>query len=568
MSLQQNTTGSASSSGAASVSARSNQRSLGSIVQCKHCKGCIIIIDLKIYFTKVVYEMTYCLTYLLLALSSHVYHVIAKPPNIVFILADDYGFHDIGYHGSAIKTPVLDQLAAEGVKLENYYVQPICSPTRSQLMTGKYQIHTGLQHSIIWCPQTSCLPDNDVTIAQRLKSLGYSTHIVGKWHIGFARKKCWPTRKGFDSFFGYLTGQADYYTHVQEGVSMPGFDVPKDWHYGVDMRDNDKAVKSLNGTYGTFIFADKAHDVIMNHNVSKPLFLYMALQAVHAPLQVPDHYKMPYAYMKDSNRSTYAGMVASMDEAVGNLTQSLKKRGLWENTIVVFSTDNGGEIHQGGNNWPLRGWKHSLWEGGIHGVGFISGPLVPKKVQGSVYNGLMHVSDWFPTLVEGVAGGEIHDLKLDGHNMWKSISEGIASPRKEILHNIDPLQPQPYPKISGKQLASGTFDTSIRSAIRVGDWKLITGDPGNSSWIAPPESDIKAPIPTDPKDKTLWLFNIIDDPYEYNDLSELRPDIVNELYQRLVFYANGSLPVNFPPPDVRANPALHDDMWSDWIYDE
>ncbi|XP_071945721.1 arylsulfatase B-like isoform X2 [Antedon mediterranea] len=510
-------------------------------------------------------EMKY-LVFLFLALSCH---VTAKPPNIVFILADDYGYHDIGYHQSAIKTPVLDKLAAEGIKLENYYVQPICSPTRSQLMTGKYQIHTGLQHSIIWCPQTSCIPDNDVTMAQGLKSLGYATHLVGKWHIGFSSKKCWPTRKGFDSFYGYLTGQADYYTHVQEGVSMPGFDVPDDWHYGVDLRDNDKPIKSLNGTYGTFIWNDKAHDVIMNHNTSKPLFLYMALQAVHAPLQVPEHYKKPYEYIKDSNRSTYAGMVASMDEAVGNLTQSLKNKGLWDNTIIVFSTDNGGEIHLGGNNWPLRGWKHSLWEGGIHGVGFVSGPLIPKSVQGSVYNGLMHVSDWFPTLVQGVAGGDLHDLKLDGHDMWTSICNGTDSPRKEILHNIDPLQPRPFPnKMTGSQHTSAMFDTTIRAAIRVGDWKLLTGDPGNSSWIAPPESNIKAPVPTDPKGKFLWLFNIKDDPNEYNDLSALRPDIVYQLTERLAFYANSSLPVFFPPPDVRSNPALHDDMWSDWIYDK
>ncbi|XP_022099670.1 arylsulfatase B-like [Acanthaster planci] len=285
--------------------------------------------------------------------------VNCKPPNIIFILADDYGFRDIGYHGSEIKTPNLDKLAAEGVKLENYYVQPICTPTRSQLMSGKYQIHTGLQHGIIWPEQPDCLPLNDVTLAQKLKELGYATHIVGKWHLGIYKRACWPTRRGFDSYFGFLLGSQDYYTHTA-------------WQ-GYDFRENEIVAWNYTGHYSTTVFTQRAQDIIRQHSQTpnKPFFLYLPFQAVHSPLEVPEQYMIPYSHIQDKFRRIYAGMVACMDEGIGNITQTMDQLGLWEDTVLIFSTDNGGQIAAGGNNWPLRGWKGSLWEGGVGGHGGI-----------------------------------------------------------------------------------------------------------------------------------------------------------------------------------------------------
>ncbi|KAK7474506.1 hypothetical protein BaRGS_00034260 [Batillaria attramentaria] len=293
----------------------------------------------------------------------------AAPPNIVFVLADDLGFHDVGYHGSRIRTPNLDRLAAEGVKLENYY------------------IHTGLQHRHIRSSQPNGLPLDSPTLADQLRVAGYSTHMVGKWHLGFYKSDYLPNNRGFDSFYGFLNGNEDYYTHM----CVDRLDLYQ------DLRPD----RSQNGTYSTHLFTEKAIRVIKTHNQSKPLFLYLAYQAVHGPLEVPDSYTEQYKDIKDTNRKIYAGMVTCMDEGIGALTGALQKAGLWQQTIFIFSTDNGGQRRRGGNNWPLRGNKNSLFEAGVRAVGFVTSPLLQKT--GYVNTRLIHVSDWFPTLV-GIAG--------------------------------------------------------------------------------------------------------------------------------------------------------------------
>ncbi|XP_028987129.1 uncharacterized protein LOC114844165 isoform X1 [Betta splendens] len=193
-----------------------------------------------------------------------------KPPHIIFILTDDQGFNDIGYHNPSIRTPTLDKLAAEGVTLENYYVQPICTPSRSQLLTGRYQIHTGLQHSIIRPRQPSCLPSHLDTLPERLREAGYSTHMVGKWHLGFYRKACLPTRKGFDSFFGSLTGSVDYYSYGScDGPGLCGY----------DLHEDEAVAWGHEGKYSTLLFTQRARKILQNHDpAERPLFLLLSLQ--------------------------------------------------------------------------------------------------------------------------------------------------------------------------------------------------------------------------------------------------------------------------------------------------
>ncbi|XP_071809782.1 arylsulfatase I-like [Asterias amurensis] len=411
--------------------------------------------------TKAMIECTHCWED---PRSAERFSVNSTTEETLLMRSDDYGYNDIGYHGSEIKTPVLDSMAAEGVKLENYYVQPICSPSREQLMTGRYQIHTGHQHFIIRTRMKSCLNLDEITIAQKLKESGYATHYIGKWHLGLYKKACWPTRRGFDTFFGFLLGMQDYYSHISDG--------------GFDFRDQERVAMGVKGKYGTHLFADRAKQIIAQQNTSQPFFMLLSMQAVHIPLQVPAQYLKQYAHIKDIKRKAFAGMTTCMDEAVGTVADALEERGLWNNTVFIFSTDNGGQLSNGGSNWPLKAGKASLWEGGVRAVGFVNSPLLHPRVRGTTSRALMHISDWFPTMLAGLAGGDLNGTKpLDGYNMWTTISQGLPSPRTEILHNIDPFGGHGYP-FPYSLHNNFTFTQTMRAAIRVGDWKLMTGPVG------------------------------------------------------------------------------------------
>ncbi|XP_069510150.1 arylsulfatase I [Ambystoma mexicanum] len=485
----------------------------------------------------------------------------SRPPHIIFILTDDQGFHDVGYHGSDIQTPTLDRLAAEGVKLENYYIQPICTPSRSQLITGRYQIHTGLQHSIIRPRQPNCLPLNQVTLPQKLQEAGYSTHMVGKWHLGFYKKECLPTRRGFDTFLGSLTGNVDYYTY--DNCDGPGV-------CGFDLHEGENVAWDQSGKYSTLLYSQRVSRILAAHNPQEPIFIYVAFQAVHTPLQSPKEYIYRYRNMGNVARRKYAAMVTCMDEAVKNITWALKKYGYYDNTVLVFSSDNGGQTFSGGSNWPLRGRKGTYWEGGIRGLGFVHSPLLKRKRRTS--RALVHITDWYPTLVS-LARGNVSDTEgLDGYNVWPAISEGKSSPRTEILHNIDPLYN--YAKSGSLEEGQGIWNTAVQASIRVGDWKLLTGDPGYSDWIPPqtltnfPGSWWNLERLTDGVPKSVWLFNITADPYERYDRSEQRPDVVKALLMRLVQYNRTALPVRYPAEDPRGNPELNGGAWGPWAGEE
>lgn len=475
-----------------------------------------------------------------------------KKPHIVFILADDLGFNDIGYHNSKIKTEVLDELARTGVRLENYYVQPICTPTRAQLLTGRYDIHTGLQHGIIWPSQANALPNNETTIAAKLKENGYRTHLVGKWHVGFYRKDFVPTRRGFDSFYGFLTGGQDYYTHRNRlGFPKEGYKFLN----GYDFWRNEELVQDIVGDYTTNLFAKEAERIIKKHEPQNPLFLFLSFQAPHAPLQVPKRFLKIYKNIKDRNRRVYAAMVSCMDEAVGNVTRALKERGLWKDTVLIFSSDNGGQVTVGGNNWPLRGWKASLWEGGIRSVGFVNSKLIQKP--GRIHRGLTHVSDWFPTLAH-LAGASVEAIPLDGINQWASISENKPSLREEILHNIDPID-----------TFWGTpdgYSHCRNTALRRGDWKLLIGCPGNGDWV--PAAEMSQPTQSYSNQhniNSVFLFNVTNDPEERDELSEQYPDVVRDLLARIEMYNSTAVPARFPAPDPNSKPSRHGGVWVPWI---
>lgn len=384
--------------------------------------------------------------------------------------------------------------------------------------------------------------------------------MVGKWHLGFYRKHCLPTRRGFHTFFGSLTGSVDYYTFQScDGKALCGF----------DLHDGESVAWNQTGKYATHLYTQKVRKILAMHDSKQPVFILLSLQAAHAPLKPPKSYIYPYRGMGNVPRRKYAATISVVDEAVRNITYALRKYGYYHNSVIVFSSDNGAQPFTGGSNWPLRGRKGTYWEGGVRGVGFIHSPLIRHKRR--ISKELIHITDWFPTLLR-LAGGNIsREQNLDGFDVWPVISEGKASTRFEILHNIDPLQRVfIYPQ-GGKR----HWDTAVQAAIRVGDWKLLTGDPGHGDWI-PPQVLTGFPISwwnlerksVEKEKKSVWLFNITADPCEHNDLAEKRPDVVKKLLLRLAFYNSTAVPVRYPPDDPRADPQRNGGAWRSWVEDK
>ena len=279
------------------------------------------------------------------------------------------------------------------------------------------------------------------------------------------------------------------------------------------------------------------------------------------------------------DRRVFCGMMMALDEGIGNITRRLEARGMMNDTLIVFTTDNGGQNGVGGNNWPLRGNKATVWEGGVRGVGFIHGTML--KNQGSTYNGLLHATDWLPTLVEGVAKLELDGLRgnasiqpLDGFNVWDAVNQNATSPRHEILLTLNPPI-GPDPKHPLKHTSRGT------AAIRVDNWKLIIGQPNcseadwgpsvnvstdkcPSGWVHP--TGIEIPPPANPS--FVWLFDIEKDPLEKNDVHDENPDVVARLRERIEAY--NATHINQVPPgvDPSSNPKNFGGVWTPWVREE
>lgn len=433
-------------------------------------------------------------------------------------------------------------------------------------MTGRYPIHTGLQHEVVHPTNPFGLPLDFQTLPEQLKKVGYATHLVGKWHLGFYKWPYVPTNRGFDSAYGFWDGAEDHYDHTRDKV--------------VDFRNGTEPVLDLNGKYATFEYVKRIEEILDQHDPKQPLFLYMAFQNVHNPIQAPDQYVDKFSFIHQKMRRVHAGMVAVLDEAVGNITKMFKKKGLWENTLTVFSTDNGGEPTYGGYNWPLRGTKHTLWEGGVRGAAFVHGKMLEKT--GVKCEGLLHISDFFPTLIN-LAGGSYdakHPIPIDGFDVWSTLSRGDASPRTEILLNID-NPPSGTSKMLGVNWQG--------MALRKGSMKLLM-NVKNITWFKPPEL---GGVPVDVllskeflKDETneeileqlriyymgnadlldVVLYNITADPEERHDLSTELPDVLKEMKDRMNYYLNTAVPAAYKPADPNAlKEARKHGIWGPWM---
>lgn len=410
----------------------------------------------------------------------------AARPHIVHIVADDLGWGDVGFNGATdIKTPNIDALTAGGARLTQFYVQSMCTPTRAALMTGRYPFRYGLQTAVIPSVSGYGLDTEEWLLPQALKETGYKTAIIGKWHLGHADKKWWPRQRGFDYQYGAMIGELDYFTHDEHGVL--------DW-----FRDNEPVHEQ---GYTTRLLGEDAARLIEEHDVSTPLYLYLAFNAPHTPYQAPQEYIDRFPGIKDPTRRTYAGMVACLDDEIGRVIAAIEKKGIRDNTLIIFHSDNGGtsnpmfagvvadvsKITIPCDNRPFRDGKGSNYEGGTRVCALANWP---GRIKAQKVDGLIHAVDLYPTIA-ALAGASTDKSKpLDGLDMWTVISRGSTSPRTEIVYNIEPY----------------------RAAIRHGDWKLV--------WRTVLPSNVE-------------LFNIAADPSETNNVAAEHPQIVLRLQQRL-----------------------------------
>lgn len=406
-----------------------------------------------------------------------------RRPNIVYILSDDQGWKDVGFHGSDIRTPNIDRLANEGARLERFYAQPMCTPSRAALLTGRYPDRYGLQTLVIPSSGTYGLATDEWLMPQALQAAGYRTAIVGKWHLGHADRKYWPRQRGFDYQYGPIIGEIDYFTHSSHGV--------RDWFR------NNEPVKETG--YVTQLLGDDAVNWIDAQDADTPFFLYLAFTAPHAPYQAPQAYLDKYGHVADPSRRAYSAMITAMDDQIGRVLEALQRRGLRDNTLIVFQSDNGGtrdsrftgEVDMSksvmpADNSPYRDGKASLYEGGTRVVALANWPgHIPP---GTVVNERIHITDMFPTIAALAGASTAESKPLDGLNVWQTISHGAPSPRAQVVYGIEPY----------------------RAAVSDGDWKLV--------W--------KTTLPS-----SVELFNLADDPGEKTNLAAENPEIVAKLKQ-------------------------------------
>ena len=428
-------------------------------------------------------------------------------PHILLILADDLGWRDVGYHGSEIRTPNIDRIAHEGIELDRFYAQPSCSPTRAGLMTGKSPLRVGIDRPISKNERRG-LPRDETILPQHLARLGYQPLMVGKWHLGHYTPDLFPQARGFEHFYGHVTGGIGYWDHNHGG--------------GHDWQRNGETIRETG--YTTRLIADEALRLLENRDVERPLFLFASFNAPHLPNEAPAETIEQYAFIEDEGRRIHAAMVSELDRAIGRLLADFERRGMLDNTLVLFASDNGGSVRAAfpkpltraidsmvwlfgrplpiagleflaanvndgrSDNAPLKRGKGSVAEGGSRVPAAI---WWPGRLDGGTHHGFMTVSDVLPTLMDAVGGGEGIPDDLNGRSQWGALR---GEPESETPDYV----------------TSGLEGIALYRT----PWKLIDPD---------------APR----------LYQIYDDPLEEHDLAADRPEIVEELRAAALAWPRG-----------------------------
>lgn len=454
---------------------------------------------------------------------------VPNQPNVIIFLADDLGWADVGYHNGEIETPNIDSLARDGMQLDRFYSTPICSPTRAALMTGRDPVRLGVLYATILPWLNHGIHSDERFMSRSFRDAGYQTAAVGKWHLGHSQEQFLPLARGFDHFYGHL--------HTEVGYFPP--------FRNLGARDFQRNGKSIDDQgYETYLLAKEANKWIKDRDTSKPFFLYMPFIAPHTPLDAPEDLLRKYENMKDtrkpsrsaSDRSSriarltrskslrpiYAAVVEAMDIAVGNVLRVLEEEGIADNTVVLFLSDNGGQVVfgvGGASNYPLRGGKGETFEGGIRVPAVIRWP--GHIAAGTQMNQMMTVMDVFPTLAQLANVPTNTKFRMDG-----------------IDFSVALLNDAPIKRSKPVIFASETpIKDSIDFAVFDGKWKLM-------QEVTRLQYEIIV---------VNRLFDIETDPYEYNNLASTYPDRVLDLTEvlyrwRALYPINGVRSELVPPP--------------------
>ncbi|CAE7245189.1 ARSB [Symbiodinium natans] len=462
-------------------------------------------------------------------------------PHILFVLVDDLGWADVGFHrdkaNPEVVTPNLDSLVASGIHLNRHYVHHMCTPTRTSVQSGRLPVHVNTRLSGP-CQDDTGIPYNMTGMAEKMKQAGYKTHYVGKWDAGMSTPQHTPHGRGYETSLNYFSHKNDFYNQSNMQTCCDSDPTI------VDFWRTDRGASDVNGTgYSEFLYRQELVNIVQRHDPELPLFLFYAPHVAHCPLQVPESYYSKFAWMADDEdqckdrmqgipvdpsnpaleykcRQQHAAMIMLMDEVVGNVTAALKVRNMWEDTLMIFSSDNGGPVRileNAANNWPLRGGKFGNFEGGIRATAFVSGGFLPENVRGSERGGIIHIADWYGTLC-ALAGVDASDQR--------AAAAGLPP--------IDSVDMWPY--------LSGAADASPRNTIPVGDtclisgsWKLMTAATTPSLWQGPryPNGSTRESEAETPGCSDGCLFNVEQDPTEQRNWYSLRPDIVASMSRQL-----------------------------------
>jgi arylsulfatase I/J len=518
---------------------------------------------------------------------------VAKP-HVLFALVDDLGFadtEDSGGDDGLIKTPHFQKLLEKGVKLDRMYSYSWCGPSRSSLLSGRTPPQVDVVYvNEIMAYNSTMTPYNTVgngipaamtTIGTKMKEAGYYTAYVGKWGAGYTWMEQSPKYRGFDEFFGYLQDSVSFWTQTRDADSVSTFSgcealenpdgsfmfgppyTADLWRYKElpEGTINGPADLENNTGWVDYQFLDETMRIIGDYDPDsgKPLFMFHSFHSIHTPLDPPDEifdiYKdSPKVHMMRGRRA-YAGMVTWTDGAVGKMVDAFKAKRMWDNTIMVMSTDNGGPtyggslvsngmpfppLYGGANNFPLRGSKTTEFEGGLRLNSFVSGGIIPAQMHGTHMDiGYMHISDWYATFI-GLAGGSTYDAlaakhgtpQSDSVSLWPLISGASTEPvRKELYISPTCLIDGDYKIITGRDLDNINGAGVTKAGIPETHIVFASYNPGYGVYaMTPPNQIILADCTGG------CLFDIRNDPSERYDLSSTHPKKVKMMKAKLAMY--------------------------------